>query len=120
MYRPRPTACECDPNRPVELGRNKDCSCFGAVAMSGRGSSAGQTRTRTGSLPPLGRCLTSRRELDLAGRLVDRLDADFDRIAQPERSTAPTPHQCRGEIVELEVVAGETAGRQEALEHLAE
>src|SRR6476646_1050423 len=97
-----------------------DCSHVGAVAMSGRGSSAGQTQTNTGSLSPRGCGLTSRRQLDLAGRFVDRLDADFDRIPEPESPAAATADQRRGEVVELEVVAGETAGREEALKDLAE
>src|SRR6266850_2665596 len=97
-----------------------NCSYLGAVAVSARGSSAGQTRTRTGSLAPFGSGLTSRRELDLAGRLVDRLDADLDRVAEPESATAATADQHGGEVVELEVVARETARRQEAFEHLAE
>src|SRR6185312_17572667 len=64
--------------------------------------------------------LTSRRQLDLAGRLVDRLDADFDRIAEPESPAAPTADQRGGKVIELEVVASEAAGREEALEDLAE
>src|SRR5436305_9559416 len=60
------------------------------------------------------------RQLDLAGRLVDRLDADLDRIAEPERAPAAAPDEGRAEVVELEVVAREPARRQEAFKDLAE
>src|SRR5262245_39921092 len=84
------------------------------------GSSGGQSTAKRRHASSQRRRDSGRRELDFAGGLVDRLDADVDRIAETERAAAAAADQGRAEVVELEVVAGKASGGQEAFEHLAE
>src|SRR5689334_18851950 len=61
-----------------------------------------------------------RRELDLPLGALDLLDADRDPVAEPERPPSPAAGQCSAEVVDLEVVAPEPPGGEEAFEDLAE
>jgi hypothetical protein len=52
--------------------------------------------------------------------LLDPLDPHLDWVAEPERAAAAPSDKCRSQVVELEVIPGQPACGQEALEHVAE
>ena len=60
------------------------------------------------------------REVDLAGEAVDALDLDVDRVAEPVAHAGRLADERRLVLADLEALAAQSAGREEALEHVAE
>src|SRR4051794_23737967 len=67
-------------------------------------------------------CFLAIRRLQVhpASRCLDPADADVDRIPEPNLATGPLSHLCRLLFVQVEALAAQAAGRQEALVDITE